>query len=114
MVEARVPSVTLPVSSSASRDDCTVEAFGLLADQPAQPDVAEVHQLAILDVAEIRRVGEHGIEAAGGSSTAVELAQWMATLRVPVAVHPLADPLALDGHAPCGRRRGATSNGASQ
>lgn len=40
----------------------TTEFLGIGSDEAAQPDVTEVHQFSILDVSEIRRVGEHGIE----------------------------------------------------
>ena len=43
----------------------TVEALGFGSDQAAQPDVAEVHQFAVLHVAEIGRVGKDGIETIG-------------------------------------------------
>ena len=76
-----------------------VEALCLRADKLAEPDVAEIHQLAVLDVAEVGRVGENGVEACGGSSTAVELVQRIETLRVPVLrCNRLADPLARDRH----------------
>ena len=40
-----------------------IEALGLAADQTAEPHVTEVHQLAVLHIAEVGRVREYAIEA---------------------------------------------------
>ena len=42
---------------------CAVEPLGLVPNQTAQPDIAKIHQFAVLDVTEIGWVGEHGIKA---------------------------------------------------
>jgi len=39
-----------------------IEAFGVLSGEAAQPDVAKVHEFAVLHVPEVGRVSEHAVE----------------------------------------------------
>src|SRR5215467_1760373 len=40
-----------------------IESFGPGADESAKPDVAKIHQLAVLHVSKVWRVGEYGVQA---------------------------------------------------
>ena len=44
----------------------SIKARSLTSYQLAQPGIAEIHQLGILDIAEIGGIGKDGIEGGGG------------------------------------------------
>jgi len=73
-----------------------VESFGLLADQAAQPDRAKIHQLPVLDVAEVRGIGEHRIEASWRQIDGRSRRAMNTDVTPPIAVEPLPDPLTID------------------
>ncbi len=56
--------LTLPVNSFAWRVLNPIKLTVGKTRQLAQPNEAEIHQFGILDVAEIGRVCEHGVEFA--------------------------------------------------
>ena len=82
MRQVRVPRCRFPVSSSGVRASLTSSSPAkVFAHQLAKPHIAEVHELAVLDHAVIRRIGENGVEAplaaisAGRRARAVNLAR---------------------------------------
>src|SRR5215470_12575635 len=73
-----------------------IESFGLGADESAKPYVAEIHQLAILHVSKIWRVGEYGVQAL---LLQLQVRRTMATNGYRArtsAIKALSDPLAVD------------------
>ena len=75
--------------------------FGMISPgQPAEPHVAEVHQLAILDVPKVRRVGEdrvelHAVEADCCGIRALQ--PHLFGFGLTRAVSAVADPFAVNG-----------------
>ena len=80
----------------------TAEPFGVLPDKPAKPDIAEVHQFAVLHVAKVRRVREHGIEAVRREFGLGRALAAYGDAAVG-AVRAFPNPLAVDHHAKLAR-----------
>ena len=60
---------SLPVSSWGFRVEWLFESFDVAVNQTAEPYVTEIHQFRILDVSEIGRISEHGIQGSRRQST---------------------------------------------
>src|SRR5437016_12726444 len=80
----------------ARRD--AVEAFGFLSDEALEPDIAEIHEFAILNVPKIRRIRENCVQARQRQSGGCRASAADVHASRSLAVKTLADPLALDGN----------------